>query len=369
MSFRDNLIHLRATHNMTQEQLAMHLGVSRQAVTKWESEKSYPEMDKLLKLCQIFNCTLDELVQGDLTKNQSAQASASTSTTTSSASTKTSVSMPPAPPRPATPPVDVFDYDATMRRFGWKISIGIAAIILGTALALPFFNASDSAANPLFTLPENLAAAFGMIVQFLGILIGLALIIPAGLSHSHFVREHPYIEDFYTKEDKLRARSSFSIQLVGGIACIFAGICSVMLFGEDPENIFGVTIMLSFIALGVFFIVHGAMTLGRTDITQYNQKSSEFLESSEIKNAAIPEPKKQELLQAQKEGKRIGAACGIIMIIATAIALLMLFIPLANGGVDDYTSGSIAFFWLPWPIGGLLCGIVSLLIKGFSKED
>ena len=45
MSFRENLQHMRAAHNMTQEQLAMLLGVSRQSVTKWESEKSFPEMD------------------------------------------------------------------------------------------------------------------------------------------------------------------------------------------------------------------------------------------------------------------------------------------------------------------------------------
>ena len=63
MSFRDNLQHLRATRNMTQEQLAMLLGVSRQSVTKWEAEKSYPEMDKLIKICQIFECSLDDLVQ------------------------------------------------------------------------------------------------------------------------------------------------------------------------------------------------------------------------------------------------------------------------------------------------------------------
>lgn len=347
MSFRDNLIHLRAANNMTQEQLAVLLGVSRQAVTKWESEKSYPEMDKLLKLCQIFNCTLDDLVQGDLTTNEPTQ-------------------LPKV--KPLTPPVDVFDYDSTMRRFAWKISLGVALIIFGNALSLPFFNATDPAINPLFSLPENIATTLGMLFLFLGVIAGLALIIPAGLAHAHFVREHPYIEDFYTKEDKSRARSSFSIQLVGGIACIFAGVCSVMLFGEDSENIFGVTIMLSFIALGVFLIVHGGMSLGRTNIANYNQRSSEFLESSEIKDAAIPEPKKHELLQAKKEDKRIGAICGIIMIVATAIALLMLFIPLASGGANDHASGSIAFFWLPWPIGGLLCGIVSLLIKGFSKE-
>ena len=70
MSFRDNLQHLRATRNMTQEQLAMLVGVSRQSVTKWEAERSYPEMDKLLRICEIFDCTIDELVQGDLTQRE-----------------------------------------------------------------------------------------------------------------------------------------------------------------------------------------------------------------------------------------------------------------------------------------------------------
>ena len=67
MSFRDNLQHLRDTRNMTQSELAMLVGVSRQSVAKWEAEKSYPEMDKLLKLCDLFECTLDDLVRGDLT--------------------------------------------------------------------------------------------------------------------------------------------------------------------------------------------------------------------------------------------------------------------------------------------------------------
>lgn len=67
MSFRDNLQHLRASRNMTQEQLAMLVGVSRQSVTKWEAERACPEMDKLFKLCQIFDCSLDDPVSGDFT--------------------------------------------------------------------------------------------------------------------------------------------------------------------------------------------------------------------------------------------------------------------------------------------------------------
>ena len=48
--------------NLSQEQLAESLNVTRQSVSKWESGASYPEMDKLLALCKIFNCGLDDLV-------------------------------------------------------------------------------------------------------------------------------------------------------------------------------------------------------------------------------------------------------------------------------------------------------------------
>lgn len=54
MSFKENLQYLRGSRNMMQEQLAMLLGVSRQAISKWESDKAYPEMDKLLMLCDMF---------------------------------------------------------------------------------------------------------------------------------------------------------------------------------------------------------------------------------------------------------------------------------------------------------------------------
>lgn len=66
MSFKENLQYLRGSRNMTQEQLAMLMGVSRQAISKWESEKECPEMDKLLMLCDMFSVTLDDLVMGDV---------------------------------------------------------------------------------------------------------------------------------------------------------------------------------------------------------------------------------------------------------------------------------------------------------------
>lgn len=59
--FSDNLIQLRKFNRMTQEDLADKVGVSRQAVAKWESGESIPDLDKCRILADIFGVTLDDL--------------------------------------------------------------------------------------------------------------------------------------------------------------------------------------------------------------------------------------------------------------------------------------------------------------------
>ena len=67
MSFGQNLQCLRKMRDkMTQEELAEKLHVSRQTVSKWELDMGYPEMDKIIELCNLFSCTMDELIRGDL---------------------------------------------------------------------------------------------------------------------------------------------------------------------------------------------------------------------------------------------------------------------------------------------------------------
>ena len=66
MNFASNLQKLRKKENMSQEALAERLDVTRQSVSKWESGASYPEMDKLISICKIFNVDMDTLVNGDV---------------------------------------------------------------------------------------------------------------------------------------------------------------------------------------------------------------------------------------------------------------------------------------------------------------
>lgn len=70
MKFCDKLSKLRKDNNLSQEQLAEKLDMSRQAISKWESGASYPDMATIMKLCKILNCSLDDLVDDDATGNK-----------------------------------------------------------------------------------------------------------------------------------------------------------------------------------------------------------------------------------------------------------------------------------------------------------
>ena len=99
-AFADNLALLRANHNMTQEQLAERLGVSRQSVSKWESGVCLPELATLDTLCSLFDCTLDNLLRGSVAQADLAALEA---------------------------------YDAGWNRFAKAITFGTAMVLLGVA--------------------------------------------------------------------------------------------------------------------------------------------------------------------------------------------------------------------------------------------
>ncbi len=66
MSFAENLKSIRKSRNLSQEELAELMDVSRQAVSKWEQGESYPEVEKLLLLSKRFNISLDSLLSAEI---------------------------------------------------------------------------------------------------------------------------------------------------------------------------------------------------------------------------------------------------------------------------------------------------------------
>ena len=75
MTLGEKITKQRKELNYTQEQLADILGVSRQSISKWESDIAYPETEKLIELGKLFNCSMDYLLKEEVTEKSDAQAS------------------------------------------------------------------------------------------------------------------------------------------------------------------------------------------------------------------------------------------------------------------------------------------------------
>ena len=68
MEIGNQIKHHRAALNLSQEELAEQIYVTRQTLSNWENGKTYPDVNSLLRLSSVFGVTLDELVKGDIPK-------------------------------------------------------------------------------------------------------------------------------------------------------------------------------------------------------------------------------------------------------------------------------------------------------------
>ena len=70
MDFGDKLKQYRLNEGLSQEQLAEKIGVSRQAITKWETKRGLPDVENMVILAEVFKLTLDELVLEEVKKQE-----------------------------------------------------------------------------------------------------------------------------------------------------------------------------------------------------------------------------------------------------------------------------------------------------------
>ena len=335
MSFRDNLQYLRSTRNMTQEQLAMMVGVSRQSVTKWEAERAYPEMDKLLKLCKIFDCTIDELVQGDLTTR----------------------AVEPAAVLPVDAAAsDIVGYEDRMREHARKIALGVAFFVGGCGVGL-------LAAGLLSgVLPDSSIAISVFVLLF--VIAGLAIVIPESSRHTLFMKEHPFIIDFFTSKQRADNSARCSRGIVLGTGLILSAVIVLMVFGgaADSSESLAYTlmgVMMIMIAAGASIITHYGILSDMTNLSEYNLAALCELSDEEAEELlSSRDAAERERYRAKRRAAKLtGALCGITMLVATIIGLLLLF-------VVEYE-----MFWVAWVVGGIGCAVIAIVVSLLSKRS
>lgn len=299
MSFAENLQYLRKRKNITQEQLAEQLEVSRQSVSKWESAQSYPEMEKLLQICSMFHCSMDVLMQGDVSREFAE---------------------------------DTHGYDRFQNQFSKWISIGVGLILLGLSVMMML---SETAAG------EMLSAE----VFFVFLIVGVLILVVKGMEYARFQQKHPQIEDFYTEEQKEQASRVFTVRTAVGVGIILVGVLIFMILGdrievlaldairtERLESMAGGFFMLVLTA-AVTILTYGGMQKSKYDVESYNREGN-----------PSPEKKKRDALK--------GKLCTCIILAATIVYLVL-----------GFTGNYWASAGVVYAVAGILCAITAVALS------
>ena len=264
MAFSENLQFIRTQAGVTQEQLAEQLGVSRQSVSKWESGLSFPEMETLLRICDLYDVNLDTLLRGSVAESRVS---------------------------------DSARYDAFMNSFSRRGALAIGGILAGVALGV-FLST---------LIPELLSSA----VILLAVTVAVVVLVASGIEYENFCKKNPVIADIYSPEEKDIFHQKFVWLISGGVGAILFGVVLLMLFfsvfpEREPYESWAATVFLLLLAGAVSAMVYGGIQDEKYKIWKYNRDNN-------------PDPEAKRRLQL------IGTLCGVIMLLATAAFLMLGF--------------------------------------------
>lgn len=332
MILAEKIINLRKKNGWSQEELAEKLGVTRQSISKYEGAQSIPDLDKILKLSEIFGVTTDYLIKDELEEEEYAPSQMHENESESDRSVhKVTMEM-------ANEYLQIIDWTAGKTAFATMLCIlsPIVLLMLGAMSEMPNYHIS-----------ENAAAGIGICVLIVLIAIAVTIFILCGMKTKKYeFMEKEDIETVYgvsgmVKEKRDAYHSPYVTQLVIGITCC---ICSVIpLFGtlavseSDFYMVSAVCMLLALVAIGTYFIVRSA-----TKMNAMNQ----LLEEEDYTR------------QKKHENRKMSGPVTVYWLIATAIYLAW-----------SFTTNDWDRTWIIWPVVGVLFPAFYAIVNGIRKKS
>lgn len=323
MIFADKLIELRKKNSMTQEELAAQMNVSRQSISKWEGAQSVPDLDKVLRLSQLFGVTTDYLLKDTLELPEFTESPDET-----------------AGLRQVT--MEEADAFLTLRnQTAAPIAIGVMMCILSPICLLMLCALASCG-----FLSENLAVGLGVVILLAIVASAVMVFLRWGAkSESWEFLERESFETTYGVEGMVRERQKamrdgYIRQMgIGVVLCILCP-APLLLASAVTEN--GV-IIVSCVCVLLAMVAAGVGTMVR---------------------AGIPWEATKKLLQEgdytpgrKRQSKVIEAVTSIYWLCVTAIFLTY-----------SFSTNNWGQSWIIWPVAGVLFGVVAA-VCGLVLKD
>ena len=335
MILADKIIELRKKNGWSQEDLAEKMDVSRQSISKWEGAQSVPDMNRILKLSQVFGVSTDFLLKDELDMDPVSEKNP----------LPVDNDIPARPVSMEEATAFLKDKDEASRR----IALGVMLCILSPIAIILLSTAWEAG---LIGLTEFQATGIGLLAIFLLVGSAVALFVVTGLrmnKYEYLEKENietSYGVDGMVRERREQFRRTFTTQLVTGIVlCVVSVIpifVTMILAGDDtPKNSFvygiAVALLLTFVAIGVLLIVRSSTVWGGFQ---------QLLEEGGYSRSNKEESQRNELLST------------IYWCSVTAGFLAYSFI------TQRWDRS-----WIVWPVAGVVYGIVIAVASSLRKKN
>ena len=329
MILADKIMEERKKNGWSQEELAEKLGVSRQAVSKWESAGSIPDLQKVIQLATVFGVSTDYLLRDELTPEQN-----------------TPNIYPESERNETLRKVSMEEANAflELRKKGAPIVANATALCILSPVLLIILGALADEAHS--RISEGLAAGLGCTFLFGMIAIAVFMFITYGIKAGH--SEHLQKYSFETaygvtgmvKEKKRLYEGTFTRGIAVGVVLCIMSVVPLIIAGamDAPDYIYAlcVCLLLALIAVGVNMIIRVSMVKSSYDTLL---QEGEFTQSE------------------KKINRKLDTFSGAYWCLVTAGYL----------GWSFWTM-RWDFTWIVWPVAGVLFAAVYGIAKAIVKN-
>ena len=274
MILADKIIRLRKKNGWSQEELADKMNVSRQAVSKWESAQTIPDLEKILQLGTLFGVTTDYLLKDEIEEEEFSNDDSSDTTVK-----KISIE-------------EANTYLEQRKLASWRIALATFLCIL-SPIALIVLTTLSGLPNPIIT--ETTASAVGLVVLFAFILCAVPIYIYCGFKNEPYAfldKNIPFELEYGVKglvtEKKNAFRPTYiAYNIIATCVCIFSVVPLVLLSFSENEILVALALALLMIIAGIgagMFIVAGTQNasmqklLKEGDFTEKEKKRTSVKE-------------------------------------------------------------------------------------------